>query len=256
MTYSPPDLSGKFALVTGAGRGIGAAVARLASARGYAVAINYATSAAPALALAQEIEAAGGRAIAIQGDVAQEADVKRLFERTETALGPLRALVNNAGITGGFARADAIEAGALARMLAINVMGTILCGREAVRRLSTRHGGQGGAIVNISSLAARTGGSGEWVHYAASKGAVNSYTMGLAREVAAEGIRVNAVAPGLVDTDLHADNGAPDRVDRMAPSIPMQRGGTPAEVAEGVLWLLSPAASYITGTILEIGGGR
>jgi NAD(P)-dependent dehydrogenase (short-subunit alcohol dehydrogenase family) len=243
-------------VVTGAGRGIGAAVARLAGARGYVVAVNYAISEAPAQALVREIEARGGHAAAFQGDVAEEADVLRLFERTETELGPIRALVNNAGITGGFARADAIEAAVLARMLAINVTGTILCAREAVRRLSTRHGGSGGAIVNISSLAARTGGAGEWVHYAASKGAVNSFTIGLAREVAAEGIRVNAVAPGLVDTELHADNGAPDRVDRMAPLIPMQRGGTPAEVAEGVLWLLSPAASYITGTILEVGGGR
>jgi len=243
-------------IVTGAGRGIGAAVARLAARRGYAVAVNYAGSEAAARDVVRQIEAEGGRAAAIQADVAEEADVLRLFTQADLALGPLRALVNNAGITGGFARADAIEAAPLARMLAVNVTGTILCAREAVRRLSTRHGGPGGAIVNISSLVARAGGAGEWVHYAASKGAVNSFTVGLAREVAEEGIRVNAVAPGLIDTDLHADNGAPGRVGRMAPSIPMQRGGQPAEVAEGVLWLLSPAASYTTGTILEIGGGR
>jgi NAD(P)-dependent dehydrogenase (short-subunit alcohol dehydrogenase family) len=243
-------------IVTGAGRGIGAAVALLAGARGYAVAVNYARSEAPALALVQAIEAAGGRAAALPGDVAAEDEVVRLFERAERDLGPIRALVNNAGITGGFARVESIDFGRLTRMLAVNVGGTILCAREAVRRMSTARGGAGGVIVNVSSLAARTGGAGEWVHYAASKGAVNSFTIGLAREVAAEGIRVNAVAPGLIETDLHADNGAADRVGRMAPSVPMQRGGTPREVAEGVLWLLSPAASYTTGTILEIGGGR
>ena len=164
--------------------------------------------------------------------------------------------MNNAGITGGFSRVEAITAAALADVLAVNVAGTILCAREAVKRMSSRHGGQGGAIVNISSLVARTGGAEEWVHYAASKGAVNSFTIGLAREVANEGIRVNAVAPGLIDTDLHAANGAPDRPQRMSPTIPMKRPGTADEVAAGVLWLLSEAASYVTGTILEIGGGR
>lgn len=243
-------------IVTGAGRGIGAAIARLAAARGYAVAVNYAASAGPAEALVQQIEAGGGRAAALQGDVAIEADVIRVFDAAERRLGSIRALVNNAGITGGFARAETIDTDRLVRMLAVNVTGTILCAREAVRRLSTQLGGSGGAIVNISSLAARTGGAGEWVHYAASKGAVNSFTIGLAREVADQGIRVNAVAPGLVVSDLHAENGAPDRVERMAPSVPMRRGGMPEEVAEGVLWLLSPAASYTTGTILEIGGGR
>jgi NAD(P)-dependent dehydrogenase (short-subunit alcohol dehydrogenase family) len=243
-------------IVTGAGRGIGAAIARLAARHGYAVAVNYAGSEAAAREVVRQIEAEGGRAAAIQADIAEEADVKRLFTQAEATLGPLRALVNNAGITGGFARVEAVESAPLARMLAINVTGTILCAREAVRRMSTSRGGSGGCIVNISSLVARTGGAGEWVHYAASKGAVNSFTIGLAREVGGEGIRVNAVAPGLIETDLHADNGAPDRVGRMAPSVPMQRGGRPEEVAEGVLWLLSPAASYITGTILEIGGGR
>lgn len=243
-------------IVTGASRGIGAAIARLAGERGFPVAVNFTGGEAAAREVVSHIVAAGGRAIAIQGDVAREEDVMRLFKTTERELGPLQGLVNNAGITGGFARVEEVKAEVLTRVLAVNVVGTILCAREAVRRMSLRHGGKGGAIVNISSLAARTGGAGEWVHYAASKGAIDSFTIGLAREVALEGIRVNAVAPGLIDTELHATNGAPDRLQRMAPSIPMQRAGTTNEVAEGVLWLLSPAASYTTGTILEIGGGR
>jgi NAD(P)-dependent dehydrogenase (short-subunit alcohol dehydrogenase family) len=180
----------------------------------------------------------------------------RLFETTEKELGAIGGLVNNAGVTGGFARVEAVTADAIARVLAVNVAGLMLCSREAVRRMSTKHGGKGGAIVNLSSLVTRTGGAGEWVHYAASKGAVNSFTVGLAREVAEEGIRVNAVAPGLIDTDLHADNGAPDRLERFRPMIPMKRAGTAEEVAEGVLWLLSEGASYVTGSILEMGGGR
>lgn len=239
-------------IVTGASRGIGAAVARLASSRGYAVAVNYSRDKEAAEAVARELN----RGIAIQADVGDEAQVRRLFETAERELGPIRALVNNAGITGGFARVDSIDAAAVTEMLRINVIGTMLCSREAVRRMSTRHGRSGGAIVNISSLVARTGGAGEWVHYAASKGAVDSFTLGLAREVAGEGIRVNAVAPGLIDTSLHAAAGAPDRVSRMAPLIPMGRGGTSEEVAEAVLWLLSSEASYITGSILEVGGGR
>jgi NAD(P)-dependent dehydrogenase (short-subunit alcohol dehydrogenase family) len=179
-----------------------------------------------------------------------------MFTTTERELGPLRALVNNAAVTGGFARVEEVQASAISRTLSVNVGGAILCSREAIRRMSTRRGGQGGAIVNISSLAARTGAAGEWVHYAASKGAINAFTIGLAREVAAEGIRVNAVAPGLIETDLHSDNGAPDRLARLAPSIPMQRAGTSNEVAAAVRWLISPAASYVTGTILEVGGGR
>jgi NAD(P)-dependent dehydrogenase (short-subunit alcohol dehydrogenase family) len=248
--------AGSALVVTGAGRGIGAAIALQAARDGYAVAVNYAGNEAAARAVVSTIEQAGGRALAVRGDVSRESDVLALFEITESELGPICGLVNNAGITGGFARVEALRADALAQVFAVNVLGTILCAREAVRRLSTRNGGSGGAIVNISSLAARTGGAGEWVHYAATKGAVDSFTIGLAREVAGDGIRVNAVAPGLVETDLHAANGAPDRVARMAPSIPMQRAGTPEEVAAGVLWLLSPAASYTTGTILEIGGGR
>ena len=243
-------------IVTGASRGIGAATAVLAARQGWRVAVNYARDRAAALTVVETIREAGGMAEAIQGDVSRETDILTLFETAEAVLGPLGGLVNNAGITGGFARIEALEAEPLAQVLALNVAGSILCAREAVKRLSTRHGGKGGAIVNVSSLAARTGGAGEWVHYAATKGAMDSFTIGLAREVAAENIRVNAVAPGLIDTDLHATNGAPERPQRMAPSIPMQRAGTASEVAEGIVWLLSPAASYTTGTILEIGGGR
>lgn len=244
------------AIVTGASRGIGAAIAKLLGRHGYTIAVNYASDAAQANEVADEISAAGSAAIAVPADVSIEADVLRLFETAERQLGPIRALVNNAAITGGFARVEHVSAERLMRMLAVNVAGTILCAREAVRRMSTVSGGSGGAIVNISSLAARTGGAGEWVPYAASKGAVNSFTIGLAREVATQGIRVNAVAPGLVETGLHAANGEPGRVARISPTIPMQRGGTPDEIAEGVAWLLSDAASYTTGAILEIGGGR
>jgi NAD(P)-dependent dehydrogenase (short-subunit alcohol dehydrogenase family) len=243
-------------VVTGASRGIGAAIAKLASERGFSVAVNFLTGETEARAIAEQITAAGGRACAIQADVAREEDVVRLFETAERELGPIKALVNNAAITGGFARVDSVSARTLTQVMAVNVTGAILCAREAVRRMSTRHGGTGGVIVNISSRAAKTGSAGEWVHYAASKGAIDSFTIGLAREVATEGIRVNAVAPGLIDTGLHAANGAPDRLERLAATIPMHRPGTPLEVAEGVLWLLSPAASYTTAAILEIGGGR
>jgi NAD(P)-dependent dehydrogenase (short-subunit alcohol dehydrogenase family) len=243
-------------IVTGASRGIGAAIAKLASERGFSIAVNFATGKPEARAIAEQIIAAGGRACAIQADVAREEDVVRLFETAERELGPIKALVNNAAITGGFARVDSVSATTLTQVMAVNVTGAILCAREAVRRMSTRHGGTGGVIVNISSRAAKTGSAGEWVHYAASKGAIDSFTIGLAREVATEGIRVNAVAPGLIDTGLHAANGAPDRLERLAATIPMHRSGTPLEVAEGVLWLLSPAAAYTTGAILEIGGGR
>ena len=243
-------------IVTGASRGIGAAIALLAGERGYAVAANFAIGEAEATAVVSEIVAGGGRAIAIQADVSSEEQIVRLFEAAERELGPITALVNNAGITGGFARVEEVTSAAIANVFAVNVSGTILCAREAVRRMSTRRGGKGGAIVNISSIAARTGAAGEWVHYAASKGAVDSFTIGLAREVAAEGIRVNAVAPGLVDTGLHAANGEPGRLRRLMGTIPMGRAGMPREVAEGVLWLLSPAAAFTTGAILEIGGGR
>src|SRR5580698_10563393 len=243
-------------IVTGASRGIGAAIAVLAGERGYAVAVNFSTGADEAKDVVDEIVARGGRAVAIQGDVANEAQIVRMFEVAERELGPIKRLVNNAAITGGFARVEDVSSAAIANMLAVNVTGTILCSREAVRSMSTRRGGTGGAIVNISSIAARTGAAGEWVHYAASKGAVDSFTIGLAREVAAEGIRVNAVAPGLVDTPLHTRNGEPGRLERMKPSIPMGRAGTAEEVAEAVVWLLSEKAAYVTGSILEVGGGR
>ena len=243
-------------IVTGASRGIGAAIATLAGERGFSVAINFSTGETEAKTVAEQIISDGGRARAIHADVSREEDVVLLFQTAERELGLIKALVNNAAITGGFSRVDSVSAKTLTQVMAVNVTGAILCAREAVRRMSTRHGGSGGAIVNISSRAARTGSAGEWVHYAASKGAVDSFTIGLAREVATEGIRVNAVAPGLIETGLHSANGAPDRLARLAATIPMQRPGTPIEVAEGVLWLLSPAASYTTGAILEIGGGR
>jgi NAD(P)-dependent dehydrogenase (short-subunit alcohol dehydrogenase family) len=243
-------------IVTGASRGIGAAIARLVGAKGFPVVVNFSKDRDAADQVVRTILSGGGQALSIRGDVSREEEILQLFESAEREFGQIGGLVNNAGVTGGFARVDELTADAVAQVLAVNVAGTILCCREAVRRMSVRHGGMGGSIVNISSLAARTGGAGEWVHYAASKGAVDSFTIGLAREVASEGIRVNAVAPGLIDTDLHAANGAPDRLDRLKPPIPMKRPGTALEVAEGVLWLLSSAASYTTGTILEIGGGR
>src|ERR1035437_639723 len=243
-------------IVTGASRGIGAAVATLAGERGYAVAVNFATSEAEAMQVVGEIVAGGGRAVSIQADVPREEQIIRMFETAERELGPIKGLVNNAGVTGGFARVDEVSSAAIANVFAVNVTGTILCAREAVRRMSTRRGGSGGAIVNISSRAAHTGSPGEWVHYAASKGAIDSFTIGLAREVAREGIRVSAVAPGLVDTGLHAANGDPNRLQRLLGTIPMGRAGEPREIAEGVLWLLSSAGSYATGTILQIGGGR
>jgi NAD(P)-dependent dehydrogenase (short-subunit alcohol dehydrogenase family) len=243
-------------IVTGASRGIGAAIARLAGQRGYAVAVNFCTAEPEARKVVAEIIAAGSRAIALGADISSEKELVRMFETSERDLGPIRALVNNAGVTGGFARVEDVSAEAIEKVFAVNVTGAILCAREAVRRMSTRRGGAGGAIVNISSRAAHTGGAGEWVHYAATKGAIDSFTIGLAREVATEGIRVNAVAPGLVDTDLHAANGEPGRLQRLMGTIPMARAGLPDEIAEGVLWLLSPAASYTSGAILQIGGGR
>jgi NAD(P)-dependent dehydrogenase (short-subunit alcohol dehydrogenase family) len=243
-------------VVTGASRGIGAAVARLAAQRGYAVAVNFCTGEAEAARVVADIIGEGGRAIAIRADVSREAQVVEMFRVAERELGAIRGLVNNAGVTGGFARVQDVTAEAIEKVFAVNVTGTILCAREAVRRMSILRGGTGGAIVNISSRAAHTGAAGEWVHYAATKGAIDSFTVGLAREVAADGIRINAVAPGLTDTGLHAANGEPGRLQRLMGTIPMGRAGLPSEVAEAVLWLLSPAASYTTGAILEVGGGR
>ena len=243
-------------IITGASRGIGAATAKLAAARGFSVAVNYASGASEAEEVVRGITEQGGRATAIQADIAREGEILRLFDEVERQLGSIHGLVNNAGVTGGFARVEAVTAEALERLFAVNVTGAILCAREAVKRMSTRHGGKGGAIVNISSLAARTGSAGEWVHYAATKGAIDTFTLGLAREVATEGIRVNAVAPGLVETGIHAANGEPQRLERLRGTIPMGRPGKPEEIAEAVVWLLSSASSYVTGSVLEVGGGR
>ena len=243
-------------IVTGGSRGIGAATARLAAVHGYSVAVNYIRGTEEAEKVAAEIRRDGGSATAIQADVADEKAVIQLFTEAERKLGSVSVLVNNAGTTGGFARADEVSQGLLNRLFATNVIGTMLCAREAVLRLSARHGGDGGSIINISSQAAIIGGAGEWAHYAATKGAINTFTIGLAREVAREGIRVNAVSPGLIDTGLHAAAGAPDRAMRLAPGIPMGRPGAAEEVAQVVLWLASPSASYITGAIVPASGGR
>src|ERR1700741_1441608 len=247
----PPTL-----IVPGASRGIGAAIALKAAQSEYQIVVNYAKDQEAADQVVEQIRKSGGNAMAIRADVSIESEVIRLFQEAEAQLGPIYGLVNNAGITGGFARVDETTRPMLERLMAVNVIGPMLCLREAVKRMSTRYGHSGGSIVNISSLAARTGGAGEGVHYAASKGAMNTLTIGLAREVANEGIRVNAVSPGLIETDLHTAAGAPDRPARLSSTIPMKRPGTADEIAGGVLWLLSPEASYVTGTILEIGGGR
>jgi NAD(P)-dependent dehydrogenase (short-subunit alcohol dehydrogenase family) len=243
-------------LVTGGGRGIGAATALLAARRGYAVAVNYAHNSLAADDVVRTIRAGGGTAIAVQADVGDEAQVLAMFEKIDAKLGRLTALVNNAGVVDMQARVDAMSVARLERMFRINVIGSFVCAREAVRRMSTRHGGAGGAIVNISSGAARLGSPGQYVDYAASKGAIDTFTIGLAKEVAAEGIRVNAVRPGLIDTDIHASGGMPERATELAPTVPMQRTGSAEEIANAIVWLLSPEASYTTMALLDVTGGR
>lgn len=243
-------------LVTGGSRGIGAATALLAARKGYAVAVNYARDQAAADTVVRTIREGGGTALAVQGDVADEQQVLRVFREVDEKLGRLTALVNNAGIVDRPARVDEMSLDRLKRMFDINVIGSFLCAREAVRRMSTKHDGRGGAIVNVSSAASRLGAAGQYVDYAASKGAIDVLTLGLAKEVGAEGIRVNAVRPGLIETEIHASGGLPDRVRDLAHQVPMQRGGTAEEVAQAIVWLLSPEADYTTMSFLEVSGGR
>ena len=243
-------------IVTGGSRGIGAATARLAAQRGYRVCLSYRSSPEAANSVVADIEKAGGEAMAVAADVGVEADVLRLFDTVDRSYGRLDALVNNAGMLERHMRVEQMSAERIERVLRINVLGSFLCAREALRRMSTRHGGCGGAIVNLSSMAARLGAPGEYVDYAASKGAIDAMTVGLAKEVAAEGIRVNAVCPGIIYTDIHASGGEPGRVDRIKSSVPMQRGGSPEEVARAILWLLSDEASYSTGAFIDVSGGR
>jgi NAD(P)-dependent dehydrogenase (short-subunit alcohol dehydrogenase family) len=243
-------------LVTGGSRGIGAATALLAAGQGFAVAVNYTANAAAAGEVVRRIRASGGKSVAVKADVAQEAQVMAMFDRVDAELGRITALVNNAGVVDATARVDEMSFARLRRMFDVNVIGSFLCAREAVRRMSTRHGGSGGAIVNVSSAASRLGSPAQYVDYAASKGAIDVFTVGLAKEVAGEGIRVNAVRPGVIETEIHASGGLPDRVQQLAPQVPMQRGGTAQEVAQAIVWLLSPAASYITMSLLDVSGGR
>lgn len=250
------QVNGRVLLVTGGGRGIGAATARLAAQQGWAVAVNYTANSLAADEVVRAIRAGGGRAMSVQADVADEAQVLAMFARVDAQLGRLHGLVNNAGVVDVSARVDEMGVARWRRMFDINVIGSMLCAREAVRRMSTRHGGEGGAIVNVSSAASRLGSPGQYVDYAAAKGAIDAFTIGLAKEVAAEGIRVNAVRPGLIETDIHASGGIPDRVKRLAHQVPMQRGGTADEVAQAIVWLLSAEASYTTMSLIEVSGGR
>ncbi|MBX3621696.1 MAG: SDR family oxidoreductase [Rhizobacter sp.] len=243
-------------LITGGSRGIGAAAARLCGEQGWAVGVNYTRDAAAAQQVVDGLRASGVQAVALQADVADEAQVMAMFKRLDADLPPLAGLVNNAGVVDVAVRVDEITVARLKRMFDINIVGSFVCAREALRRMSTRHGGRGGAIVNISSAAARIGSPGTYVDYAASKGAIDTFTLGLAREVATEGVRVNAIRPGIIDTDIHASGGQPDRAHQSAALIPMQRPGTADEVAQAIVWLLSDAASYTTGAIVDVSGGR
>jgi NAD(P)-dependent dehydrogenase (short-subunit alcohol dehydrogenase family) len=246
----------KALLVTGGGRGIGAAAALLAARQGWAVAVNYMANALAADQVVRAIRADGGTAMAVQADVADEAQVLAMFQQIDAQWGPLAGLVNNAGVVDVSARVDEMSVARWRRMFDINVIGSMLCAREAVRRMSTRHGGSGGTIVNVSSAASRLGSPGQYVDYAAAKGAIDAFTIGLAKEVAAEGIRVNAVRPGLIETDIHASGGLPNRVKELQHLVPMQRGGSAEEVAQAIVWLLSDAASYTTMSLLDVSGGR
>jgi NAD(P)-dependent dehydrogenase (short-subunit alcohol dehydrogenase family) len=246
----------KVVLITGASRGIGAACALLAAQQGWAVAVNYVANSLAADEVVRQIRAAGGTAIAVQADVAIEAQALRLFETVDAKLGRIAGLVNNAGVVDVASRVDAMSVARLQRMWATNITSSFVCAREAVKRMSSLYGGAGGSIVNVSSAAARVGSPGQYVDYAASKAAIDTFTMGLAKEVATEGIRVNAVRPGIIDTDIHASGGQPDRAKQVAPQVPMQRAGTAHEVAQAVLWLLSDASSYTTGSMVDVTGGR
>lgn len=246
----------KVMVLTGGSRGIGAATAHLAAMQGYAVCLSYVSQAAKAEEVAAAIRNSGGEAIAVQADVSKESDVLRLFETADREFGTLTALVNNAGILEHQMRLDQMDVARFERVLATNVIGSFLCAREAVRRMSTSHGGIGGAIVNVSSMASRLGSPNEYVDYAASKGAIDSLTIGLAKEVAAEGIRVNAVRPGVIYTEIHASGGEPGRVDRVKDSVPMRRGGDAVEVAQAIMWLVSEQSSYTTGSFIDVSGGR
>jgi NAD(P)-dependent dehydrogenase (short-subunit alcohol dehydrogenase family) len=257
MNTTPTQLnSPRTVIVTGGGRGIGAATSLLCAQQGWAVAVNYASGAAAASAIVARIRAKGGTALAVQADVSDEAQVLAMFATIDRALPPLGALVNNAGVVDVQARVDGMSLQRLQRMFAINVFGSFMCAREAVKRLSTKHGGPGGAIVNLASAASRIGAPGQYVDYASAKGAIDVFTMGLAKEVALEGIRVNAVRPGIIDTEIHASGGQPERAQQMAPLVPMQRAGSAEEVAQAIVWLMSDAASYTTGATLDVTGGR
>lgn len=246
----------RVALVTGGSRGIGAACAVLAAQEGWAVAVNYTRNSLAADAVVRQIREAGGTAMAVQADVGDEAQVVRMFEQVDAKLGRLSALVNNAGVVDMAQRVDEMSVARLERMFRINITGSFVCAREAVRRMSTRHGGTGGVIVNLGSAAARLGSPSQYVDYAASKGAIDVMTLGLAKEVAAEGIRVNAVRPGLIDTEIHASGGLPNRVHDIAPQVPMQRAGTAEEVARAIVWLMGDGSSYTTGSVIDVTGGR